>query len=163
VPGPPRARLLALLLLLVAVLAATPAIFRAFEGRPPTQGTTARVNAAPPPTSAPARLASASAPMSVPAAVVTATDAADASPEASVSPLTSASVSPPSSGSTPQEKGELRLGKTAAGHRVYLDGKLVGAGSGTLSVPCGGHTIRIGSHGAAQKIVVPCGGAVDLP
>jgi hypothetical protein len=99
----------------------------------------------------------------MPAAVVTTTDAADASPEASVSPLTSASVSPPSSGSAPPAKGDLRLGKTAAGHRVYLDGKLVGAGAGTLSVPCGSHTIRIGSHGAAQKIVVPCGGAVDLP
>jgi hypothetical protein len=46
---------------------------------------------------------------------------------------------------------------------VFVDGKVVGEGASTLQLACGPHKVRIGSHGAEQTLVVPCGGAVELP
>ena len=57
--------------------------------------------------------------------------------------------------------GEVITPSSMASHRVFVDGQFALAHSGgTLKLPCGRHTIRIGSHGANQSIDVPCGAAV---
>ncbi|WP_394850254.1 protein kinase [Pendulispora brunnea] len=46
------------------------------------------------------------------------------------------------------------------GHRIYFDGKVVAQGAGSHVVPCGRHTVKVGSDGKAQELTVPCGGSV---
>lgn len=48
------------------------------------------------------------------------------------------------------------------GHRLYVDGKLVGDSGGPLTIPCGPHTIKLGSGGASKLVSVPCGGEVTI-
>lgn len=63
----------------------------------------------------------------------------------------------------PPGSGLLRLSASAAGHRIYVDGRLVAAGTGTLTIPCGRREVRVGRQGALRPLTVPCGGEVDLP
>jgi hypothetical protein len=53
---------------------------------------------------------------------------------------------------------ELDTSAARPGHRVFLDGRVVGETPRLLRVPCGGHELRMGSAGAAQHVVLPCGG-----
>jgi hypothetical protein len=60
-------------------------------------------------------------------------------------------------------EGFLELPRSAYGHRVFVDGKLVGdAMTTSISVPCGRHTVKIGSSGRDQEIDVPCKGSVRV-
>ena len=47
---------------------------------------------------------------------------------------------------------------SADGHRVFLDGKVVGPWRATLLVECGPHVVKLGHDGRDQPIDVPCGG-----
>jgi hypothetical protein len=58
--------------------------------------------------------------------------------------------------------GDVTPPAAAAGHRIFVDGKVVGNGTDTVRVKCGSHTIKIGSSGTPQTIDVPCGGSLDL-
>jgi hypothetical protein len=58
---------------------------------------------------------------------------------------------------TDTTKGTLVLPPAAEGHRVYIDGRLIGALPAELVVPCGRHVVKIGSRGRDQRVVVPCG------
>jgi hypothetical protein len=58
--------------------------------------------------------------------------------------------------------GQITLPSSAAGHRVFVDGHVVGDGAKPIDVACGHHTLRIGSHGKSQSIEVPCGGAFSV-
>jgi hypothetical protein len=60
----------------------------------------------------------------------------------------------------PSSLGKLRFAPNAKGHRVYVDGALVGEPSDTLDVKCGPRMVKVGSRGAVQTIEVPCGGEV---
>ena len=51
---------------------------------------------------------------------------------------------------------------TVKGHRLYIDGKLVGDSAGPVTVACGQHTIKLGSAGSSRSIAVPCGGEVAI-
>jgi hypothetical protein len=51
---------------------------------------------------------------------------------------------------------------TVKGHRLYVDGKLIGDSAGAVSLPCGQHTIKLGTAGATKDIAVPCGGEVAV-
>ncbi|HEY2512479.1 MAG TPA: PilZ domain-containing protein [Polyangiaceae bacterium] len=53
-------------------------------------------------------------------------------------------------------QGTLRV--KVAGHRVFVDGRLVGDGPGTFQVKCGAHHVRIGTAGRNRLVEVPCGG-----
>ncbi len=44
-----------------------------------------------------------------------------------------------------------------AGHRVWVDGRLVGQSPATFVVRCGSHAVRVGSQGRVQAIEVRCG------
>ncbi|HXX68937.1 MAG TPA: protein kinase [Polyangiaceae bacterium] len=102
----------------------------------------------------------ASAPRAVPPAIGTSSSFAEAPPPSrDPSPTASPTVnSPPASATadSPPERGVLRVPPARAGHRVWIDGRLVGEAPGLFYVPCGPHTVRVGSRGAPQRVVVRC-------
>lgn len=51
---------------------------------------------------------------------------------------------------------------TVKGHRLYVDGKLVGDSAGPRTVECGPHAIKLGSAGLSKTIAVPCGGEISV-
>lgn len=59
-------------------------------------------------------------------------------------------------------KGALALPLAAAGHRVYIDGRVVGSPPSEIRVSCGPHLVRVGSLGRDRQVVVPCGGDVFI-
>lgn len=62
--------------------------------------------------------------------------------------------------SAPPNKGVLAFAPAASGHRIWVDGALVGDGRQTL--PCGLHSVKVGSAGRARTVNVPCGGEVTV-
>lgn len=88
---------------------------------------------------------------------------ASPSPSPSLSPTPSPSPSPVASSSltTPSSVGTIRAADSG-GHRVWIDGKLVGDTPQNYEVVCGNHVVRIGSAGQPQMIEVPCGGDVQV-
>lgn len=59
-------------------------------------------------------------------------------------------------------RGKIRTEKRASGHRIFVDGKVVGEGPGVYSVRCGAHRIRIGSKGKTSIVDVPCGSEISV-
>ena len=51
---------------------------------------------------------------------------------------------------------------SAKGHRVFVNGRVVGNAGGALQVKCGEHTVKIGSAGKARTMHFPCGGEVSV-
>jgi hypothetical protein len=113
-------------------------------------------------------IASASASSS---ASVAASAKASAKPSASASsapsavPSTVPSVAPTTSTSSKVAAGMgvLRTPPASTGRRVFVDGKVVGEGPGPFTLPCGVHTVKVGSAGKDQKLDVPCGGEITAP
>lgn len=56
----------------------------------------------------------------------------------------------------------LTLPASAAGHRVFFDGRILDTSKEPLLVKCGGHYVRVGSTGRAHSRRLPCGGAFIL-
>jgi hypothetical protein len=48
------------------------------------------------------------------------------------------------------------------GHRVFVDGRVVGESPGTFRVSCGKHTVKVGSAGASQTVALTCGSSLEL-
>jgi hypothetical protein len=68
----------------------------------------------------------------------------------------------PSEPEAAHDRGALRPPASAAGHRIFVDGRTVGEGTSVVELPCGPHTVRIGSLGRTQHVEVPCGETLDL-
>ena len=62
----------------------------------------------------------------------------------------------------PSSRGVLHVGKQFDGHRVFVDGSVVGNGSGDYELVCGRHGVKIGSQDRSRPILVPCGGDISL-
>ncbi len=62
----------------------------------------------------------------------------------------------------PSSRGVLHVGKQFDGHRVFVDGAVVGNGSGDYELACGRHGVKVGSQDRSHAIVVPCGGELSL-
>ena len=60
-------------------------------------------------------------------------------------------------------KGTILTTPAAAGHRMFVDGILVGDAPKSIGWTCGTHWVRIGSTGPVQQIVIPCGGSIVVP
>jgi tetratricopeptide (TPR) repeat protein len=121
---------------------------------------------------------SATSPLAVsssPAEPASAAPAASVATAASVAPAVS--VAPDSSGvpsgasyaevdaglpSVDSSKGVLVLPSAADGHRVYVDGRVVGVPPPPIVVGCGRHIVKLGSQGREQIVSVPCGGSLPL-
>jgi len=79
-------------------------------------------------------------------------------PPASVSAAAPASSSPP----LPSHMGRIVFGPARAGHRVWIDGQMMGESDAPKVVKCGKRHVRIGSSAGGQAVDVPCGGEVTL-
>jgi hypothetical protein len=60
-------------------------------------------------------------------------------------------------------KGVIVLGAGAKGHRVFVDGRVVGAIDNRITVSCGRHELRVGSRGKSTPVDVPCGREIAVP
>jgi serine/threonine protein kinase len=89
--------------------------------------------------------------------------ASQAPPAAAVAPTAGATptVTAPAAGSAiPADSGDIVV--ASSGHRVYVDGRVVGQSPGTFRVKCGPRSVHIGSAQAPKTLNVPCGGTVPL-
>lgn len=50
----------------------------------------------------------------------------------------------------------------AAGHRVFVDGRMASEGAHPIRVACGRRVVRIGSSGPRREVDVPCGGEAKM-
>lgn len=80
---------------------------------------------------------------------------------AATAPASAAPGSPPVAIS--DKEGVLRMPARAAGHRVYVDGKVAGHGVDPITVACGRHMVKVGSGDTERTVEVPCGGSVSIP
>jgi hypothetical protein len=83
-------------------------------------------------------------------------DAATAADDAAVA------TSETDAGKLPPFTGLLDFPPAAEGHRVYVDGKMVGVPPQPILVGCGPRVVRIGSAGKDRDVIVPCGGHLAL-
>ena len=92
----------------------------------------------------------------------TATPATSAAAVAPV--LAPQAAAPPAATATPAadvpQTGTVRLLKPAAPGKVWLDGQKLSAA--TAAVACGSHQLKIGAHGKARAVDVPCGGELKV-
>ena len=82
-----------------------------------------------------------------------------------VPPPTEKSSPPPElelSSDVPPTSTVLELPSAADGHRVYVDGALIGEPPSPFLVGCGHHLVQIGSRGRAREVELPCGERVAL-
>jgi serine/threonine-protein kinase len=71
------------------------------------------------------------------------------------------------SGPSPSEAGEETSGTitvpaSRAGHRVWIDDRMVGEAPGKYAVRCGVHSVRVGSQGYLRHVRVPCETDVEV-
>jgi hypothetical protein len=71
-------------------------------------------------------------------------------------PQTAAAVRPDLDASV----GRLSFPPSADGHRIYVDGKVVGEPPAPIVVACGQHLVKVGSRGRDRTMLVPCGDSV---
>ncbi len=77
-------------------------------------------------------------------------------PSAAAAPALPAIPPPPAE----PQSGTVTLQRPAVMGHVWLDGQKLNANSATIS--CGKHQIKVGAHGRAHAVDVPCGGEVRV-
>jgi serine/threonine protein kinase len=132
----------------------------------PQTGSAATAKGTASPTSIASAVATSAAAPSTAGTSAAATPAASASAAAAVAPGTADTAAPagavPITPMTSSTMGDVKPPAAAAGHRIFVDGKVAGNGTETIHVRCGVHTIKVGSSGMAQSVDVPCGGEIAL-
>lgn len=108
------------------------------------------------------------APVKTSAAVEPAPSAASAAPSA-VAALPAPAASAPLRVAMPAGSdteaaaaglGDIFTMLSAGGHRVFLDGRVIGHSPDVIRVRCGKHEIRVGGNGIPQTVDIPCGGSI---
>jgi eukaryotic-like serine/threonine-protein kinase len=56
--------------------------------------------------------------------------------------------------------GTILTKASAAGHRIFVDDRVVGNSPDPVDVRCGPHNVRIGSAGTPRDVEIPCGGSI---
>ncbi len=118
-------------------------------------------SSSPTPAQSAAALASGSAkgsPVSPPAAPVVAAATAPGITAAPVAAVAVTATGAPSG----TDSGDLKTDAAHGGHRIFVDGHVVGQTPETVRVRCGPHVVRLGSSGKDQPVDVPCGGEVSI-
>ena len=110
-----------------------------------------------PPTSPPRASAAALPPSAAPEPPAPAAASAPLPPSVTASPSASAAEPATPASNIPADMCDLLTPKSAGGHRIFFDGRVVGESPRTVRVACGAHTIKIGSSGSAQALTLPCG------
>ncbi len=159
-PGRNVARVVGFLAALVGVGVVAFCLWSQEEGRPPSVVVIAPSSAPTVSARPPASPPSVAPPVAsrAPAPVVSASSApANASANSSVRVAMPAGSDPDAAAAG---LGDMFTPLSAGGHRVFMDGRVVGQSPATLRVHCGKHEFRIGGNGLVQTVDVPCGGSV---
>jgi serine/threonine-protein kinase len=126
---------------------------------PAVPAQTAQSTQASPPAVRTAASASAAASSAASSAARPTASPSEASPSASTSPR----VAKPA-GSDPEAAaaglGDIFTAASGGGHRVFLDGRVVGQSPDVIHVRCGRHEVRVGGNGVSQTVDIPCGGSL---
>jgi hypothetical protein len=90
---------------------------------------------------------------------------APTAPAAPPAVATPPAATPPAAAAAPSgldapTTGTLRLQRPAVPGRVWVDGQKITATSATVA--CGTHQVKVGAHGKAHSVDVPCGGELKL-
>lgn len=101
-------------------------------------------------TSAPLASITVSAATSTPLASMTATS----------TPIASGTAAMP--GDVDAKHAWVVTSEASPGHRIFIDGRVVGQTPDSVIVVCGLHNIKIGSAGGAHQVMAPCGGSVSV-
>jgi hypothetical protein len=72
-------------------------------------------------------------------------------------PATSASASASSALSPKASTTILSTRAASPNHRIFFDGRVVGETPASVEVPCGKHTVQLGSAGTSRTLDLPCG------
>ena len=80
-----------------------------------------------------------------------------------VTPPAPAPSPSPAAAGAPAGVATLRTSDKLGGHRVFVDGKVVGNSPGPLTAPCGSHKVKIGSSGAEVTKDLVCGAETMIP
>jgi len=88
--------------------------------------------------------------------------APSAPPALAPAPAPAAAAAPAPSETTEATSGTITVPPSRAGHRVWIDDRMVGEAPGTYAVRCGVHSIRVGSQGYLQHVRVPCETDVEV-
>jgi serine/threonine protein kinase len=84
-------------------------------------------------------------------------------PAAPASASAAAAVSGPSPSETEEgTSGTITVPASRAGHRVWIDDRMVGEAPGTYAVRCGVHSVLVGSRGYLRHVRVPCDTDVEV-
>jgi serine/threonine protein kinase len=83
-------------------------------------------------------------------------------PALAPAPAPAAAAAPVPSETTEATSGTITVPPSRAGHRVWIDDRMVGEAPGTYAVRCGVHSIRVGSQGYLQHVRVPCETDVEV-
>ncbi|HSQ68320.1 MAG TPA: hypothetical protein VLM85_34160 [Polyangiaceae bacterium] len=86
----------------------------------------------------------------------------EGAPPSEAAPPPGEATPPPSKAHSEQGRGQIALPASAAGHRIYVDGHVVGDGPAPVDVSCGDHKLRVGSKGQWRAVHVPCGGVLSI-
>ena len=140
--------------------AASAAIALLFWPRGPAAVTTGRNPTVPVAASASSAAAKPAASAAEPSAVAKAVPSAP--PAVAPTPAPAAVAAPAPSESTEATSGTITVPPSRAGHRVWIDDRLVGEAPGTYAVRCGVHSIRVGSQGYLQHVRVACETDVEV-
>jgi hypothetical protein len=167
-PLPKRGRVLRVgpAALMIAAVVAVGLVVGQRRSRPPSAGQIAATSAPhaqpqgqPVPTSpAPSPSASASPMASVPLAAPLAV----ADSVATHAPRSPTQTAPSATSLLGPTQGTVKTPLSRGGHRLFVDGLVVGETPNPVLVSCGAHVIKIGGAGKEQLIYVPCGGTVTV-
>jgi hypothetical protein len=58
--------------------------------------------------------------------------------------------------------GQLKTSGLEPGHRIFVQGQVVGQTPQSVLIKCGSVTVKIGASGRARTLDVPCGAELDL-
>jgi hypothetical protein len=174
-PKPAASRMRTGLLLVAGVLVGCAATFAIMNSRSSNAAGYSHEQAALPSSAVAAPLATEPAPQAMPAPTAprmgvepsadpsTGTEQPPPASDLGTSPGTAgatAAVAAPTASTT---EGTIVLPPEAAGHRVFVDGRVIEVKGSRAMVPCGARELRIGSQGPAQKLDVACGGETAVP
>jgi serine/threonine protein kinase len=146
---------------------AEPPSLHAASSAPPGTGTgtgtaattaEAKPSASPRPAAAPSQAAASQPQPPSSAKPATSSPATEAAPVPVLDPTASPAGSDPAAAAA--GTGTILTKPSAAGHRIFVDDRVVGNSPDPVAVRCGPHNVRIGSAGTPRDVEIPCGGSI---
>jgi hypothetical protein len=85
-----------------------------------------------------------------------------ASPRDATQAAAATATTAPPHPSIPADMGILDASAAPAGHRIFVDGHMIGQTPQSGLVKCGSHQVHIGGAGRPHTIDIPCGSAIRI-